>query len=46
MEILINSSPLETLSPLLKEIFVMLPVVSDLTSIFLLCVVWPCSSID
>ena len=27
---------IETLSPLLKEIFVMLPVVSDLTSIFLL----------
>ena len=46
IDILINSSPLETLSPLLKAIFVMLPVVLDLTSIFLLWVVWPCSSID
>ena len=46
IDISIKSSPLETLSPLLKEIFVMLPVVSDLTSIFLLWVVWPWSSID
>ena len=36
IDIFINSSPLDTLSPLLKSIFIMLPVVSDLTSIFLL----------
>lgn len=46
IDIFINSSPLDTLSPLLKAIFIMLPVVSDLTSIFLLWVVCPCSSID
>ena len=46
MDILINSSPSETLSPLLNVISIMLPVVSDFTSIFLLWIVWPCNTID
>ena len=45
-EIVIISAFWDTLSPLANSILSMLPDVSDLTSIFLLWIVWPCNSID